>query len=114
SPNLRNPPNLSFIPFYPLSFCLHLFTDPYLSFILSLLSFRGTHPSSLILYPSSFRNASLAKIHQSRRLRFASHSVLRDQPSCLKPFTLLGYGQTQESGLTIGRRRGEWDSSQFS
>src|SRR5262249_16585002 len=83
-------------------------TTTSLSFILSPLSFRGTYPSSLILYPSSFRNASLAKIHQSRRIRFASHSVLRDQPSCLKPFTLLRYGQTQESGITIERRRAEW------
>src|SRR5262245_3202642 len=43
--------NLSFILFYPLSFCLHPFTDPYLSFILSPLSFRGTYPLSLGPYP---------------------------------------------------------------
>ena len=41
--------NLSFILFYPLSFCLHPFTDPYLSFILSPLSFRETYPLSLAL-----------------------------------------------------------------
>src|SRR5262245_14041681 len=56
--------NLSFIPFYPLSFCLYPFTDPLLSFILSPLSFRenlslilSLRPhlcEKLILYPLSF------------------------------------------------------------
>jgi four helix bundle protein len=55
-----------------------------------------------------FLKASLAKIHQSRKIRFASHPVFRDQRPCLKPLTLFRYGQTQESGTTIERTPAGW------